>query len=178
MHEFRTYQYLSDCLRSSPGQPRCNDWVIQVKSQKGCWRNLEKTTEAEANKRIAELQQSSERLQSEFIEKIFFDACMGYLPEPEASETEASMGCKKHTQKGIIPVKKYRDKVRKRLETVMQMFADRDRVEEMIRRVSANTEMFGRGSDFKNKIDHLYMLLRDDVPALLDAFDELTKPKS
>jgi hypothetical protein len=70
-----------------------------------------------------------------------------------------------------IPKKKYRDKVKGRLETVKGLFADRDRVQKMMRRVGG----FEEGSDFNNKMDALYMLLDRDVPALLEALDQLTE---
>jgi hypothetical protein len=72
-----------------------------------------------------------------------------------------------------IPKKKYRDKVRSRLELVQRLFADRQRVEDMMQRVFANSDEFGKGSDFHNKIETLYMLLNMDVPALLDALDKV-----
>jgi hypothetical protein len=68
-----------------------------------------------------------------------------------------------------LPKIKYRKKVRERLETVKKLFADRDRVEQMMKRVGG----FAEGSDFHNKMTALYMFLDTDVPALLDALDQL-----
>jgi hypothetical protein len=73
-----------------------------------------------------------------------------------------------------IPKKKYRDKVRDRLVLVKTLFADRKRVEEMMKRVGG----FGIGSDFHNKMDHLYRFFDVDVPALLDALDNIHKPEN
>lgn len=72
-----------------------------------------------------------------------------------------------------IPKKKYRDKVRQRLVVVQALFADRSRVEEMMRRVHGYGG-FEKGSDFHNKMEAISMLLNIDVPVLLDALDELT----
>lgn len=41
----------------------------------------------------------------------------------------------------MIPKKKYRDKVRKRLEIVQQLFADRGRVETMLRSLVSSPQL-------------------------------------
>jgi hypothetical protein len=50
---------------------------------------------------------------------------------------------------------------------------DPDRLEKMMRRVGG----FVPGSDFRNKMATLDMLLNTDVPALLDAFDQLSEDR-
>ncbi len=73
----------------------------------------------------------------------------------------------------MIPKKKYRDKVRERLAVVQNLFSDTERVEEMMRRVG----IFEKGSDFHNKMEAVKMLLGTDVPALLDALDQIALTK-
>jgi hypothetical protein len=65
--------------------------------------------------------------------------------------------------------KKYRDKVRNRTNIVREMFADRERIEEMMKRVGG----FGTKTDVHNKIDALFMLLDQNIPALLDAIEQM-----
>lgn len=73
----------------------------------------------------------------------------------------------------MIPKKKYRDKVRGRLQLVQDLLlSNPERVKEMMRRVGG----FGEGSDLHNKLEVLKMLLETDVPALLNAFDQLARP--
>lgn len=73
-----------------------------------------------------------------------------------------------------IPKKKYRDKVRERLQKVHEtLLSDPDRLIEMMKRVGG----FDKGSDLHNKIEAIQRLLEIDIPTLLDAFDKLSSEK-
>jgi hypothetical protein len=75
----------------------------------------------------------------------------------------------------IIPKKKYRDKVRERLQVVHTIFlSDPEKLTTLMRRIGG----FGPGSDFHNKTEAITILLERDIPALLDAFDQLTQRPS
>lgn len=66
-----------------------------------------------------------------------------------------------------LPKKKYRDKVRQRLQTVRDLLlGDPARLEDLLRRIG-----IGKGSDLHNKVEAIKMLLDTDVPALLDSMD-------
>jgi hypothetical protein len=61
----------------------------------------------------------------------------------------------------VIPKKKYRDKVRERLNVVHNLFfGDSVKLEKLLRRLGE----FGKGSDFHNKQETLRRLLEVDVP--------------
>ena len=66
-----------------------------------------------------------------------------------------------------IPKKAYRDKVRSRLDAVNTLFADKDKLFEILR----NHKIGGERGELRNKIEWLSMLLDQDVPALLAAFE-------
>lgn len=73
----------------------------------------------------------------------------------------------------MIPKKKYRDKVRERLAVVQNLFSDTERMGDVMRRVG----IFEKGSDFHNKMEAIKMLLGTDIPALLDALDQIALTK-
>ncbi len=66
-----------------------------------------------------------------------------------------------------VPPKKYRDKVRKRLELVNQVFADKQKLKTYLQRQGG-----WKGSELPNFIEWMTMLLETDVPALLDLFEK------
>lgn len=76
-----------------------------------------------------------------------------------------------------IPKKKYRDKVRARLATVQAMFADKERIDKMMRRVYGLQDA-QKSTEFHNRMQTLDMLLGTDVPALLDCLDDMQKEQA
>jgi hypothetical protein len=71
----------------------------------------------------------------------------------------------------MIPKKKYRDKVRQRLELIKNLFGDRPRVEDMMKRV----KMLEPKTDIKTKLDAFYTFIFTDVHVLLDALDKVAE---
>ena len=95
----------------------------------------------------------------------------------------------------MIPKKKYLDKVRKRAEEMAPLLLDRERmrlafklaffsdVEALDRKVSIPRREIipGEpvpGQEVHNLADHLCMLILSDVPALLDALEDLKKTET
>lgn len=70
------------------------------------------------------------------------------------------------------PKKKYRDKVRARLALVREVFENKEQTKIFFKRLT----QFEKGSDFHNKMEAFYMLLDQDLPALLDSMDDIPRP--
>lgn len=78
----------------------------------------------------------------------------------------------------MIPKKKYRDKVRERLAKVKEMLGDRDRVSEMLLRIIGRKLEPKEKLEWNGKVELIWTLFDRDIPALLDALDEVgRKPK-
>lgn len=75
----------------------------------------------------------------------------------------------------MIPKKKYRDKVRERLAKVKELLKDRDRVSDMLMRIVGSKLEPKEKLEWSGKVELIWTLFDKDLPALLDALDEIAK---